>query len=140
LSTTGKDESNILKGTTLKVYNFMFKIGKPIGIHELQRGLGLSSPSLALYHITKLVQAGLIREQDKGYVVDKIVFDNMIRVKRTLIPLQTTYTIFFTMALVILLTYLRPLEMTSTYVFALAINLAAVATSLYEVIRVLRKI
>jgi predicted transcriptional regulator len=140
LSTTEKDESNILRGTTLRVYNFMFKMGKPIGIHELQRGLGLSSPSLALYHINKLVQAGLIREQNKGYVVDKIVFANMIRIKRALIPFQTTYTVFFTVTLMILLTYLRPLEVTSTYVFALVVNSVAILTSLYEVIRALRKI
>lgn len=118
----------------------MFKVGKPVGIHELQRGLGLSSPSLALYHINKLVQAGLIREQDNGYLVDKIVFANMIRIKRTLIPFQTTYTVFFAVTLMILLTYLRPLEVTSTYVFALVVNSVAIATSLYEVIRALRKI
>jgi len=135
-----KASSDILKGTTLKVYQYIFKQGKPVGVHEVQRGLALSSPSLALYHISKLLEAGLVREEGKGYVVDRVVFENMIRVRRTLIPFHTTYAIFFTATLLILLTYLRPSSMTSTYVFSIIVNVAAIFVSIYEAIKALRKI
>jgi predicted DNA-binding transcriptional regulator len=140
LDTAEKVEVDILKGTTLKVYRLIFKEGKPLGIHDVQRGLGLSSPSLASYHIDKLLQAGLIKEQDKGYIVDRVVFDNMIRIRRTLIPFQTAYTAFFVAALLILLTYLKPPEITSTYAFAILISLVGIVTSLYEMIKTFRKL
>ncbi len=42
-----RDEEDVLKGTTLKVYRFIYRQGKPMGIHDVQRGLTLSSPSVA---------------------------------------------------------------------------------------------
>jgi predicted DNA-binding transcriptional regulator len=132
LSREEKVEADVLKGTTLKVYRFMFKEGKPVGIHDVQRGAGLSSPSLASYHVEKLLNAGLIRRQDGGYIVDRVLFENMVRVKRTLIPLQAANATFFLTALLILFTYLRPPEVTSTYVFSLAVIFVAFVASLYE--------
>jgi DNA-binding transcriptional ArsR family regulator len=140
LSAEEEDEAKVLRGTTLRVYRFIFKAGKPVGISELQEGLGFSSSSVASYHVSKLLEAGLIREQDKGYVMDKVVFDNMVRVRRTLIPFQTAYMAFFAVAFLILLTYLRPPQITSTYGFALVVCLVGVATSLYEVVRALKKV
>lgn len=132
MSREEKVEADVLKGTTLKVYRFMFKEGKPVGIHDVQRGAGLSSPSLASYHVEKLLNAGLIRRQDGGYIVDRVLFENMVRVKRTLIPLQAANATFFLTALLILFTYLRPPEVTSTYVFSLAVIFVAFVASLYE--------
>lgn len=133
------DKGNVLVGTTLKVYRFMFRAGQPVGVRDVQRGLGLSSPSVALYHISKLVEAGLVREEGGGYVVDKRVFENMIRVRRMVIPFQATYTSFFITTFIIFLTLLKPENVTSTYVFALAVNSVAILVSLYECLRALRK-
>jgi predicted DNA-binding transcriptional regulator len=140
LSGEEEDEAKVLKGTTLRVYRFIFKAGRPVGVSEVQEGLSFSSSSVASYHVSKLLQAGLIREQDKGYVVDRTVFDNLVRVRRMLIPFQTAYLAFFVVAFLILLTYLRPPQLTSMYGFALAVCLVAAATSLYEVVRALKKI
>jgi len=140
LSREEKVEADVLKGTTLKVYRFMFKEGKPVGIHDVQRGAGLSSPSLASYHVEKLLNAGLIRRQDGGYIVDRVLFENMVRVKRTLIPLQAANATFFLTALLILFTYLRPPEVTSTYVFSLAVIFVALVASLYEMRRALSRL
>jgi hypothetical protein len=52
-----------LKGKTLKVYMYMVK-KEPLGIREVQRELGFSSPSVANYHIDKLVGLALA-DQDK---------------------------------------------------------------------------
>lgn len=133
------DKGEILVGTTLKVYRFMFRAGQPVGVRDVQRGLGLSSPSVALYHISKLVEAGLVREEGGGYVVDKRIFENMIRVRRMIIPFQATYTSFFITTFMIFLTLLKPENVTSTYVFALAVNSVAILVSLYECLRALRK-
>ena len=129
-----------MKGTTLRVYRFIFKEGKPVGISDVQEGLSFSSSSVASYHINKLLQAGLIKEQDKGYIVDRVVFDNMIRVRRTLIPFQMAYMTFFTLSFLVLLIYMRPSQITSAYGFSLVVCLVGVMISLYEVIRALKRV
>ncbi len=130
----------VLKGTTLRVYRYMYRTGTPLGIHDVQRGLELSSPSVAEYHIRKLARAGLIQEREGGYTVDRVIFENMIRIRRTVIPFQTTYGTFFAVTLVILLVLLRPTTMTSTYVFAVAVNVAALLISIYEALRTLTSV
>src|SRR5256885_5731466 len=52
-----------LRGKTLKVYAYVLKQGKPVGVREVQRELGFSSPSVAYHHIEKLTRLGII-EQD----------------------------------------------------------------------------
>ena len=99
-----------LRGTTLKVYRRMFRTGKPMKINEIQRSLGLSSPSVAQYHVKKLLQFGLIREVPEGYLVENVVFENLIRFRRVSIPIQTGYAGFFLGALAVLLTVFRPLN------------------------------
>jgi len=130
----------VLKGTTLRVYRYMYRSGTPLGIHDVQRGLELSSPSVAEYHIRKLAAAGLIQEREGGYTVDRVMFENMIRIRRTVIPFQTTYATFFAATLVILLVILRPATITSVYVFAVAINVAALLVSIYEAVRTLASV
>jgi len=132
-----KGEDYVLKGTTLRVYRLLYRTGAPMGIRDVQRGLELSSPSVAEYHLKKLVRAGLVKAEQEGYTVDRIVFENVIRIRRTVIPLQTTFVAFFASALVVLLTILRPASITATYVFSLIVCLAAMAILLYEALRTL---
>ena len=127
----GKD-GDALKGTTLRVYRYLYKEGRPLGFHDIQRGLNLSSVSLAQYHVGKLLRLGLVKEEGAGYVVDRVVFENMIRVGRTVIPFQTSYATFFAATLVILLAFLRPTALTSLYLFALVVNAAALGISIFE--------
>ena len=126
-------------GTTRKIYGFVYRQGRPVRINEVQRGLGLSSASLALYHIRKLVDEGLVKEQAGGYVVDRLLFENMIRIGRSVIPFQTTYAVFFASTLIIMLTVFYPSPIATVYVFAVMVNLVALAISIYEAIRSLRR-
>ncbi|MBD3172538.1 hypothetical protein GF326_08705 [Candidatus Bathyarchaeota archaeon] len=49
-----------LKGNTLRVYwSLLSSEGGVVGVRELQRNLGFSSPALADYHLNKLVDFGL---------------------------------------------------------------------------------
>ena len=127
-------------GTTYKVYKYMFKAGKPVGIYDVQRGLQLSSPSVAQYHIKKLLQLGLIKEEPGGYVIDKNVFDNVIRIRRIAVPVQVAYLTFFAVMLSVLLTLLRPQTVTSTYFVAFVSSLIALLIFIQQTIQSLRRV
>ncbi len=129
-----------LEGTTFRVYRFILRQRKPVGVSDVQRGLGLSSPSVSQYHIRKLMRFGLIREEAEGYVVEKVVLDNVIRIRRMSIPVQSAYVAFFSATLIVMLAFLRPAGSTSLYFFAVAVNLAAIGISLYESIKTMRQL
>jgi DNA-binding Lrp family transcriptional regulator len=129
------EEKDVLRGLTLKVYRFILKNDKPVGIREVQRALNLSSPTLALYHMNKLEEAGLIKKEFNGYVADRIILENLIRLRRILIPRNFFYMIFLTTSLVMLAVFLRPPTLTREYIFSLAVISIAAATSVYETIR-----
>ena len=116
---------------------FILKNDRPVGIREVQRGLNLSSPTLALYHINKLEEAGFIKKELNGYVADRIVLRNLIRLRRVLIPRNLFYTVFFVTSLIFLVVFLRPPILTREYVFALGVISVAAATSIYETIKAL---
>jgi len=133
------ESTDVLRGLTLKVYKFILKSDRPIGIREVQRALNLSSPTLALYHINKLEEAGLIKKELNGYVADRIVLENLVRLRRFLIPRNFFYTVFLLTSLIFLLVFLRPPILTREYVFSLGVVSVATATSIYETIRALSK-
>jgi repressor of nif and glnA expression len=133
------EEKDVLRGLTLKVYRFILKNDKPVGIREVQRGLNLSSPTLALYHINKLEEAGLIKKESNGYVADRIILANLVRLRRILIPRNFFYMIFSVTSLVMLAVFLRPPTLTREYIFSLAVISIAAATSVYETIRAFSK-
>ena len=137
---SGQSEpKDVLRGLTLKIYRFILKNDKPVGIREVQRALNLSSPTLALYHMNKLEEAGLIKKELDGYVADRIILENLVRFRRILIPRNFFYMIFLITSLVMLAVFLRPPTLTREYVFSLAVITIAAATSVYETIRTFSK-
>jgi predicted DNA-binding transcriptional regulator len=129
-----------LSGTSYKVYRHMLKQRGPVGISEVQRQLGLSSPSVAQYHLRKLVLLGLVKEEQGGYVVDKVTFENVVRIRRISIPVHMAYVAFFGVTFLILLVSLRPATVNSLYFFAIIVNVAAIGVSLYEASKTLRRL
>lgn len=137
---SGSDErEKILSGTTLRVFRFMYRQGRILGVHEVQRGVGLQSASAAHYHIRKLVDAGLVKDTTEGYIVDKILFESMIRIGRTLIPIHATFAAFFATTLFFLLTLLRPSAIYGVYVFAIIIDCVALGIFSYQTMMSLRR-
>jgi len=128
-------QKNVLKGLTVKVYKFILKSGNPVGIRKIQRALNLSTPTLALYHVNKLEEAGLVKKHLNGYVADRVVLENLIRLRRILIPRYFFYTVFFITALIILIIFLRPYIVTKEYVFSIATISVATITSIYETVK-----
>ena len=52
-----------LKGNTLRVYWQLLRSSRgAVGVREVQRSLGFSSPALAAYHLNKLEELGLVRK------------------------------------------------------------------------------
>jgi len=133
------DSEDVLKGLTLQVYKFVLKKGKPTGIREVQRSLKLSSPALAIYHLNKLEEAGLLKKSVNGYEVNRVFLKSLVRFRRMLIPKYFFYCLFFTTALIVQLTILKPIIVSREYVFALAVTCAATLSYLYETIITLTK-
>ncbi|MCD6529153.1 ArsR family transcriptional regulator, partial [Candidatus Bathyarchaeota archaeon] len=121
---------------TLKVYLFMVKQNRPVGVREVQRTLNLSSPSLAAYHLSKLEEVGLLRREGGNYVVNKVILENMVRIRRMLIPRYFFYSLFSVLALITELLFLRPPKITSWYLFSVLVNLVLSAAFCYETVKV----
>ncbi len=82
---------------------------------------------------------GLIREEQGGYVVDKVVLENVIRIRRVSIPIQAAYIAFFGVLLLFLLAFLRPAVINSVYYFALVVTVSALGISFYEMTKTLKR-
>ncbi|HEV2138038.1 MAG TPA: hypothetical protein VGR53_04295 [Nitrososphaerales archaeon] len=129
-----------LRGTTYRVYRHLLRLRRPVGISDIQKALRLSSPSVAEYHIVKLLNMGLVREEQGGYMIDKVVIENIIRIRRVSIPVQTAYALFFGVTLVLTLTFFRPTEVNPQYFLAVVVNLAALIVAVYETTKTLKRL
>ena len=87
-SKNGNKPSEVLTGTTMRVYRYLIILGRSAGPREIQRELNLSSPSLAIFHLEKLEKAGLVtrREEDGTFFVDRAYLKHYVRLRRFLIP------------------------------------------------------
>ena len=85
------------EGTTLNVYSFVVKRGKPVGPREVMRGANLSSPSVAYWHLQKLENSGLLKKNKSGeYIVkEKTSISGHVWVGRNLVPRLMFYSLFF---------------------------------------------
>jgi hypothetical protein len=93
-----EDTSNlnsVLTGTTLKVYRLLVTKDVPLGPREIQKTLGLSSHSVALFHLEKLERSRLItKDPSEGtYTVDRVYLKNYILLRRHLVPRYFFYAI-----------------------------------------------
>jgi len=85
------------EGTTLNVYSYVVKKGKPVGPREVMRGANLSSPSVAYWHLQKLENSGLLQKNEAGeYIVkEKTNISGHIWIGRNLVPRLMCYSLFF---------------------------------------------
>ena len=65
----------VLKGKTLRVYWYLLQQpSHTVGVREVQRALGFSSPSIAVHHLEKLHDLGLVAKKATGdYVLEQEV-------------------------------------------------------------------
>jgi len=100
-----------LKGKTLLVYWHMLKTptGK-IGVRQIQRALGFSSPSVATHHLEKLISLGLVDKSGTGeyFLIQEIKIGLLrffTRLGRFLVPRFLFYSVWFTTMLIVYLTF-----------------------------------
>jgi hypothetical protein len=131
-----------LKGNTLRVYWYL--LGKSDGIagaRELQRALGFSSPALAVYHLDKLADVGLIENTNAGYQLIKTVnvgvLKQFIRFGTFMLPRFFLYATMFTTLTIFYLTQFGRLNFYS--VFGLVLALLVTAIMWYETLRAWRQ-
>lgn len=91
------NEPETLEGKTLNVYSYVVKEGKPVGPREVMRGVNLSSPSVAYWHLQKLEACGLLQKNEYGaYVVkEKVNISGHLWIGRNLVPRLLCYSLFF---------------------------------------------
>lgn len=106
-----------LNGNTLSIYWFMFRENKPYSSREIQRRVGISSSSLALHHLNKLMDMGLVTTDDYGaYVLARRVRSGLLSLYvgsgRLFMPRFALYaavsTGFLLSYLLLLIIYLNP--------------------------------
>ena len=125
----------LLKGNTLRVYWYL--LSKPetlIGARQTQRALRFSSPALAVYHLDKLSDLGLIEKTNGEYRLVKTVnigvLKQFVRFGTFMIPRYFLHATMFTTLLIFFLTQLKTLNFYS--MFALVSILLAVGVTWFE--------
>ncbi len=129
-----------LKGKTLQVYLYMIRRKEPVGVREVQRDLSFSSPSVANYHIEKLIQLLLINRDEHGryYVVQKVqvgVLQAFVNIGGRAVPRLMFFAAFFT---TMLAAYLAA-NFNDLDIFALGFAVAGAVAFWAETIRVWMK-
>lgn len=127
--------ANVLKGNTLRVYWHVLKSGNGVvGVRDTQRALGFSSPTLAIYHLDKLVELGLVENVRGEYHLVKAVnvgvLRQFVRFGTFVLPRYFLYAMMFTTLLIFFLTQLRQVNFYS--VSALIFGLLGTGILWYE--------
>ena len=108
-SATVKDPNLALKGNLLKVYMYILlkRRGEPVGVRELQRELKFSSPTLAKYHLERLAELGLTKQNEDGtYILQKEVKVDIVRPFLTLGSVLIPRLLAYAVMISILFAYL----------------------------------
>ncbi len=142
-SNTERDDRSFLLdlgSTTWKVLIAMIGIKSYIGPRELARHMGLSSPSVALYHLEKLMEHDLVEKNEHGeYRIDPKAdigfLDNFLFLRERVIPRVLFYAVFFT-SLFIFYIATTPLSYDVHNVFALVFGMIGSVFLWAEVYRV----
>ena len=131
-----------LKGKTLLVYMYMLRSPtEAVGVREVQRELGFSSPSVSSYHLTKLQELGLIENVYGDYKVVKEVKVGVLRQFVTLggvmLPRYLFYAVLVTTMIV---TYLiqKPFYPSPESITTLVMGLVPAIILWYETFRIWR--
>jgi len=132
-----------LKGKTLLVYWYLLQ--QPthtVGVREVQRSLNFSSPSIAVHHLQKLENLGLIEKKGTGeYVLEEEVKVGILRfftrMGSFLVPRYLFYSVLFTTMLATYLIVSFIAQVLPSF-YALAFGVIALSIFWIETIRLWR--
>jgi DNA-binding transcriptional ArsR family regulator len=126
-----------LKGVTLRVYwHILGSKGQVVGVRPVQRALGLSSPSVALHHLEKLKDLGLLEKDSAGeyHLIEQVkvgVLKDFVGVMGLMLPRFLFYSTMFTVMLVLYPIIYLP-DFSTHNVMAFVFGISAVAVSWRE--------
>lgn len=134
--------SQEVRGNTLKIYMYLLRHG-PSELRDVQRGVGLSSASLASYHLGKLLEAGFAVQDEQGrYSAVKEasikVLDGYSRIGPAIVPQLFFFSLLFTI-LVAFFSF-EVLYGQGFTVFLVAVCAVMVLVFWYETLRLWRKL
>ncbi len=135
-------DGNEIRGNTLKVYMHLLKHG-PSELRDVQREIGLSTPSLASYHLGKLVEAGYVKQDELGrYVVTGEALGEVLagysKIGVAIVPQLFFFALLFT-----ILTAFFSIEVilyANFTLFLVAVSFAMVVILWFETVRLWRKL
>ena len=132
-----------LKGLTLRVYWHILGSKKgTVGVRPVQRALKLSSPSVALHHLEKLRNLGLLQKDSTGEyrlieLVKVGVLQNFVGVFGFMLPRYLFYSTMFTVMLALYPVFYPP-SFSVHNIVAFVFGATAVAVSWMETFRAWR--
>ena len=131
--------ANSLKGNTLRVYWYLLGDSKKFsGPRQIQRELGFSSPALAVYHLEKLMELGLVEKNAGEYHIKEIVevgvLKQFMKVGTLFVPRYVTYASMISVLFGFFIFQVREINFYS--LFALIFGSLSTAIFWYETLRV----
>jgi hypothetical protein len=123
-------------GTTRRVYLYILSSRDPVGVRDVWRGLNLSSPSLAQYHINKLLELKLIDIDQFGKVhassqTKLDVLQNFLFLRGKVVPRLVIFG-FISIGLLIVYILLWPLSGDFRDLIVVAFSLFSASILFYE--------
>lgn len=131
-----------IKGNTLKVYLYLLRHG-PSELRDVQRGVGLSSASLASYHLGRLTEAGFVTQDEHGrYSAVKEASDRILEGYSRIGPAIVPQLFFFALLFTILVAFFsfEALYVPGFTVYLAAVSIAMVIVFWYETVRLWRRL
>ncbi len=134
--------SREIRGNTLKVYLYLLRHG-PSELRNIQRGVGLSSPSLTSYHLGKLAEAGFVNQNEYGvYSAVKEASDKVLegyaRIGSAIVPQFFFFALLFTI-LIAFFSY-AALFLSGFTPHLVVVGIAMVVVFWYETLRIWRRL
>ena len=131
-----------LKGKTLLVYMYLIKSSEPtVGVRQIQRNLGFSSPSVSAYHLNKLQELGLVESERGDYRLVRQVKIGVLRQFVTfggiMLPRFLFYAVLVTTMLATFV-YQYPFRYTPQYITSIILGLVPTVIFWYETVRIWR--
>ena len=132
-----------LKGKTLLVYMHILKNpSEPVGVREVQRELGFSSPSVSSYHLNKLQDLGLVENVYGDYQLIKDVkvgvLKQFITLGGVMLPRYLFYAVLMTTMLITFLIQ-TPYFPSREYITTIMMGLVPSVILWYETIKIWRE-
>jgi hypothetical protein len=131
-----------MRGNALKVYVYLLKHG-PSELRDIQRGIDLSSASLASYHLGKLSEAGFVAQDEQGrYFAVKETSNSVLEGYSRMGPAIVPQLFFFALLFTILVAFFSfgALSAPSYLPYLIAVCIAMVLVFWYETVKLWRKL